>query len=71
MIPCVAGLAAGKLFAMSGRRHALKLAFLTTTMGLVALCLVALAHAPAGQGGAVGGTVDAEYTSMPTPKPTD
>ena len=55
---------------MSGRRHALKLAFLTTTMGLVALCLVALAHAPAGQGGAVGGTVDAEYTSMPTPKPT-
>ena len=54
---------------MSRRRNALKFAFLTAAMGLVALCLVALAcapAAPAGQGGAVGGAVDAESTNTPT-----
>ena len=59
---------------MSRRRNALKFAFLTAAMGLVALCLVALAcapAAPAGQGGgAVGGAVDAESTNTPTPEPT-
>ena len=63
----------GGFFAMSGRRHALKLAFLTAALGLVILCLVALAcapGAPAGQGGAVGGAVDAESTNTPTPEPT-
>ena len=58
---------------MSRRRHALKLAFLTAALGLVALCVVALAcapGAPAGQGGAVGGAVDAESTNTPTPEPT-
>ena len=54
---------------MSRRRNALKFAFLTAALGLVALCLVALAcapAAPAGQGGAVGGAVDAESTDTPT-----
>ena len=54
---------------MSRRRNALKFAFLTAAMGLIALCLVALAcapAAPAGQGGAVGGAVDAESTNTPT-----
>ena len=58
---------------MSRRRNALKFAFLTAAMGLVALCLVALAcapAAPAGQGGAVGGAVDAESTNTPTPEST-
>ena len=71
--PYAAGFSRREAFAMSGRRHALKLAFLTAALGLVALCVVALAcapGAPVGPGGAVGGAVDAESTNTPTPEPT-
>ena len=51
---------------MSRRRHALKLAFLTAALGLVALCLVALACAPAGQNRAPAGEGQATLTPTPT-----
>ena len=53
-------------FAMSRRRHALKLAFLTAALGVVALCLVALACAPAAPGGQALGQVEPDATAEPT-----
>ena len=51
---------------MSRRRHALKLAFLTAALGLVALCLVALACAPAAPGGQASGQVEPDATAEAT-----
>ena len=51
---------------MSRRRHALKLAFLTAALGLVALCLVVLACAPAGQNRAPASEGEATLTPTPT-----
>ena len=51
---------------MSRRRHALKLAFLTAALGLVALCLVALACAPATPGGQASGQVEPDATAEAT-----
>ena len=51
---------------MSRCRHALKLVFLTAALGLVALCLVALACAPAGQNRAPAGEGQATLTPTPT-----
>ena len=51
---------------MSRRRDALKLAFLTAALGLVALCLVALACAPAGQNRAPASEGEATLTPTPT-----
>ena len=45
------------------RRHALKLAFLTAALGLVILCLVALACAPAIPGGPASGPVEPDATA--------
>ena len=50
---------------MSRRRHALKLAFLTAALGLVILCLVALACAPAAPGGQASGQVEPDATDEP------
>jgi len=67
---------------MSRRRHALKLAFLTAALGLVILCLVALACAPAAPGGQASGQVEPDATeeatatattaatNTPTPEPS-
>ena len=51
---------------MSRRRHALKLAFLTAALGLVALCMVALACAPAAPGGQASGPVEPDATAEAT-----
>ena len=51
---------------MSRRRHALKLAFLTAALALVALCLVALACAPATPGGQASGQVEPDATAEAT-----
>ena len=51
---------------MSRRRHAFKLAFLTAALGLVALCLVALACAPAAPGGQASGQVEPDATAEAT-----
>ena len=51
---------------MSRRRHALKLAFLTAALALVALCLVALACAPAAPGGQASGPVEPDATAEAT-----
>ncbi len=51
---------------MSRRRHALKLAFLTAALGLVALCMVALACAPAAPGGQASGQVEPDATAEAT-----
>ena len=54
------------IFAMSRRHNALKLAFLTAALGLVALCLVALACAPAAPGGQASGQVEPDATAEAT-----
>ena len=51
---------------MSRRRHALKLAFLTAALALVALCMVALACAPATPGGQASGQVEPDATAEAT-----
>ena len=51
---------------MSRRHNALKLAFLTAALGLVALCLVALACAPATPGGPASGSVEPDATAEAT-----
>ena len=51
---------------MSRRRNALKLAFLTAALALVALCLVALACAPAAPGGQASGLVEPDATAEAT-----
>ena len=51
---------------MSRRRHALKLAFLTAALGLVALCLVALACAPATPDRQASGPVAPDATAEAT-----
>ena len=51
---------------MSRRRHAFKLAFLTAALALVALCMVALACAPAAPGGQASGQVEPDATAEAT-----
>ena len=51
---------------MPRRPHALKLAFLTAALALVALCLVALACAPATPGGQASGQVEPDATAEAT-----
>ena len=51
---------------MSRRRNAFKLAFLTAALGLVALCMVALACAPATPGGQASGQVEPDATEEAT-----
>ena len=51
---------------MSRRRHAFKLAFLTAALALVALCMVALACAPATPGGPASGPVAPDATAEAT-----
>ena len=51
---------------MSRRRHALKLAFLSAALALVALCMVALACAPATPGGQASGQVEPDATAEAT-----
>ena len=51
---------------MPRRPHALKLAFLTAALGLVALCLVALACAPATPGRQASGQVEPDATAEAT-----
>ena len=58
------------VFAMFGRRNALTLALLATALGLIALCLVALACAPAAPSGQAAGQAEPDAPLAATATPT-